>query len=87
MCFFHALQVEPGFMFGFLDSSIESLELLKEEDVNGIISRVELIEKLRVKKAQATISAKVTTVVPGDLASILDIFPDSRERCRCLVRQ
>lgn len=46
-------------MFGFLDSSIESLELLKEEDVNGIISRVELIEKLRVKKAQAAISAKV----------------------------
>lgn len=56
---FLVLKVEPGFMFGFLDSSIESLDRLKEEDVNGIISRVELIEKLRVKKAQASISAKV----------------------------
>lgn len=55
---FHA-QVEPGFLLGFLESSIASLERSTDEDVNGIISRVELIERLRVKRTQASVSAKI----------------------------
>lgn len=35
---------------GFLDSSIETLELSKESDVNGIMSKAELLERLRERK-------------------------------------
>lgn len=52
-------QVEPGFLLGFLESSIASLERSTDEDVNGIISRVELIERLRIKRTQASVSAKI----------------------------
>ncbi|KAL5275941.1 NCKIPSD family protein [Megaselia abdita] len=44
------LKVEPEFLLGFLDSSIETLELSKESDVNGIMSKVELMERLRERK-------------------------------------
>lgn len=42
--------MEPEFLLGFLDSSIETLELSKESDVNGIMSKVELMERLRERK-------------------------------------
>lgn len=51
--------MEPSFLLGFLDSSIESLKASKDEEINGIISRIELIERLEAKKIQITISAKV----------------------------
>lgn len=35
---------------GFLDSSIETLELSKDSDVNGIMSKAELLERLRERK-------------------------------------
>lgn len=37
-------------MLGFLDSSIETLELSKESDVNGIMSKDELLDRLRERK-------------------------------------
>lgn len=43
-------QVEPEFLMGFLDSSIESLELSKETDVNGIMSKSELLGRLTERK-------------------------------------
>lgn len=52
------LQVEPSFLLGFLDSSIESLKISKEIEINGIIARLELIERLEAKKTQITFSAK-----------------------------
>lgn len=52
------LQVEPSFLLGFLDSSIESLKISKETEINGIIARLELIERLEAKKTQITFSAK-----------------------------
>lgn len=45
-------------MLGFLDSSIESLKISKETEINGIIARLELIERLEEKKTQITLSAK-----------------------------
>lgn len=51
-------QVEPSFLLGFLDSSIESLKLSKENEINGIIARLELIERLDAKKTQIAFSAK-----------------------------
>lgn len=42
--------MEPEFLLGFLESSIESLGLTKESDVNGIMSKVELLERLSERK-------------------------------------
>lgn len=51
--------MEPSFLLGFLDSSIESLKASKEYELNGIIARLELIERLEAKKTQIAVSAKV----------------------------
>lgn len=37
-------------MLGFLESSIESLESSKETDVNGIMSKAELLGRLTERK-------------------------------------
>ncbi|GAB0095188.1 NCK-interacting protein with SH3 domain [Sergentomyia squamirostris] len=46
------LKVKPEFLVGFLDSSIESLKLSSDDEVNGIINRIELIGKLEERKKQ-----------------------------------
>lgn len=51
-------QVEPDFLIGFLDSCIESLKLSKEEDINGITTRNELIEKLQERKRNVELTLK-----------------------------
>lgn len=43
--------MEPEFLLGFLESSIESLKMSTEKDINSIISREQLIEHLLEKKA------------------------------------
>lgn len=43
-------QVNPLFLNGFLESSIESLRLSTEKEINGIIGREELISRLVEKK-------------------------------------
>lgn len=50
--------MEPDFLIGFLDSCIESLKLSKDEDINGIITRNELIEKLRERKRNVELTLK-----------------------------
>lgn len=50
--------MEPDFLIGFLDSCIESLKLSKEEDINGIITRNELIEKLQERKRNVELTLK-----------------------------
>ncbi|XP_055712656.1 NCK-interacting protein with SH3 domain [Phlebotomus papatasi] len=52
------LKVEPEFMIGFLDSSIESLKLSTDEEVNGIINRLELIQRLEERKKRAHLAIK-----------------------------
>ncbi|XP_053679074.1 uncharacterized protein LOC128729901, partial [Anopheles nili] len=42
--------VTPSFFNGFLETSIESLRLSVEKEVNGIIGREELINRLMEKK-------------------------------------
>uniref|UniRef100_A0A182N0W8 SH3 domain-containing protein n=1 Tax=Anopheles dirus TaxID=7168 RepID=A0A182N0W8_9DIPT len=44
------LKVNPLFLNGFLESSIESLRLSTEKEINGIIGRDELISRLVEKK-------------------------------------
>ncbi|XP_055841510.1 NCK-interacting protein with SH3 domain [Episyrphus balteatus] len=44
------IKVEPDFLIGFLNSSIESLELSKDTEINGIIAKEELLDRLREKK-------------------------------------
>ncbi|XP_037937388.1 NCK-interacting protein with SH3 domain [Teleopsis dalmanni] len=44
------IKVEPDFLISFLNSSIESLEKSKEAEVNGIMPKEELLERLREKK-------------------------------------
>ncbi|XP_049288701.1 NCK-interacting protein with SH3 domain [Anopheles funestus] len=44
------LKVNPLFLNGFLESSIESLRLSTEKEINGIIGREELISRLVEKK-------------------------------------
>ncbi|XP_061389219.1 NCK-interacting protein with SH3 domain [Musca vetustissima] len=44
------IKVEPDFLISFLNSSIESLELSKETEINGIMPKEELLERLREKK-------------------------------------
>lgn len=51
-------QVEPDFLIGFLDSCIESLKLSKEEDINGIITRNDMIEKLQERKRNVELQLK-----------------------------
>lgn len=53
-------KVKPTFLLGFLESVLEFLKLSKEEDINGIITRTELIERLEAKKTQVKLSAKVS---------------------------
>lgn len=43
-------QVEPDFLISFLNSSIESLEKSTESEINGIMPKEELLERLREKK-------------------------------------
>lgn len=50
--------MEPDFLIGFLDSCIESLKLSKEEDINGIITRSDLIEKLQERKRNVELTLK-----------------------------
>ncbi|XP_055682090.1 NCK-interacting protein with SH3 domain [Lutzomyia longipalpis] len=52
------LKVEPEFLISFLDSSIETLKLSTEEEVNGIINRKELIQKLDERKKRAHLAMK-----------------------------
>lgn len=52
--------MKPTFLLGFLESVLEFLKLSKEEDINGIITRTELIERLEAKKTQVKLSAKVS---------------------------
>ncbi|XP_013110270.2 NCK-interacting protein with SH3 domain isoform X1 [Stomoxys calcitrans] len=44
------IKVEPDFLISFLNSSIESLELSKEAEINGIMPKDELLDRLREKK-------------------------------------
>ncbi|XP_075156202.1 NCK-interacting protein with SH3 domain isoform X2 [Haematobia irritans] len=44
------IKVEPDFLISFLNSSIESLELSKEVEINGIMPKEELLDRLREKK-------------------------------------
>ncbi|XP_054728053.1 NCK-interacting protein with SH3 domain isoform X2 [Anastrepha obliqua] len=44
------IKVEPDFLISFLNSSIESLEKSKETEINGIMPKEELLERLREKK-------------------------------------
>ncbi|XP_035773983.1 NCK-interacting protein with SH3 domain-like [Anopheles albimanus] len=44
------LKVNPNFLNGFLESSIESLRLSTDKEINGIIGRDELISRLLQKK-------------------------------------
>ncbi|ETN64761.1 SH3 adapter protein SPIN90 [Anopheles darlingi] len=44
------LKVNPNFLNGFLESSIESLRLSTDKEINGIIGRDELIGRLLQKK-------------------------------------
>lgn len=44
------LKVDPNFLNGFLESSIESLRMSTDKEINGIISRDELIDRLIEKK-------------------------------------
>ncbi|CAD7090219.1 unnamed protein product [Hermetia illucens] len=44
------MKVEPKFLVSFLDSSIESLKQSKDTDINGIISKEELIQRLIERK-------------------------------------
>uniref|UniRef100_A0A2M4ARI4 Putative coeffector of mdia rho gtpase regulates actin polymerization and cell adhesion turnover n=1 Tax=Anopheles triannulatus TaxID=58253 RepID=A0A2M4ARI4_9DIPT len=46
------LKVNPNFLNGFLESSIESLRLSTDKEINGIIGRDELISRLLQKKQQ-----------------------------------
>lgn len=50
--------MEPDFLIGFLDSCIESLKLSKEDDINGIITRNELIEKLQERKRNVELTLR-----------------------------
>lgn len=50
--------MEPDFLIGFLDSCIESLKLSKDEDINGIITRNDLIEKLQERKRNVELTLK-----------------------------
>lgn len=50
--------MEPDFLIGFLDSCIESLKLSKEEDINGIMTRNELIGKLQERKRNVELTLK-----------------------------
>ncbi|KAH8421378.1 hypothetical protein KR009_003668 [Drosophila setifemur] len=43
-------QVEHDFLISFLNSSIESLEKCTEHEINGIMSKDELLDRLREKK-------------------------------------
>ncbi|KAH8292702.1 hypothetical protein KR018_003227 [Drosophila ironensis] len=43
-------QVEHDFLISFLNSSIESLEKCTENEINGIMSKEELLDRLREKK-------------------------------------
>ncbi|XP_037027751.1 NCK-interacting protein with SH3 domain [Bradysia coprophila] len=52
------IKVKPTFLLGFLESVLEFLKLSKDEDINGIITRTELIERLEAKKTQVKLSAK-----------------------------
>ncbi|XP_059615007.1 NCK-interacting protein with SH3 domain [Phlebotomus argentipes] len=64
------LKVEPEFLVGFLDSSIESLKLSTDEEVNGIINRMELIQRLEERKKRAFLALKkspeVNNHLPGE---------------------
>ncbi|XP_055585691.1 NCK-interacting protein with SH3 domain [Uranotaenia lowii] len=44
------LKVDPNFLNGFLESSIESLRLSTDKEINGIIHRDELIDRLLERK-------------------------------------
>ncbi|KAJ6638766.1 NCK-interacting protein with SH3 domain [Pseudolycoriella hygida] len=52
------IKVKPSFLLGFLETVLEFLKLSKDEDINGIITRTELIERLEAKKTQVKLSAK-----------------------------
>lgn len=54
--------MKPTFLLSFLESVLEFLKLSKEEDINGIITRTELIERLEAKKTQVKLSAKVSKI-------------------------
>lgn len=56
---FFLFKVKPIFLLGFLESVLQFLKLSKDEDINGIITRTELIERLEAKKTQVKLSAKV----------------------------
>lgn len=55
--------MEPDFLIGFLDSSIESLKLSKDDEINGVMARDELIEKLveRKRNVEYTLKKKLQT--------------------------
>jgi len=42
--------VEHDFLISFLNSSIESLEKCTDHEINGIMSKDELLDRLREKK-------------------------------------
>ncbi|TMW50852.1 hypothetical protein DOY81_004089, partial [Sarcophaga bullata] len=44
------IKVEPDFLISFLNSSIESLEKCKDTEINGIMPKEELLDRLREKK-------------------------------------
>lgn len=44
------LKVDPNFLNGFLESSIESLRMSTDKEINGIINREELIDRLVEKQ-------------------------------------
>ncbi|XP_052872723.1 NCK-interacting protein with SH3 domain [Anopheles cruzii] len=60
------LKVNPNFVNGFLESSIESLRLSTEKEINGIIGRDELIGRLVEKKRKLE---KILKYEPSDSES------------------
>lgn len=53
------LQVDPNFLNGFLESSVESLRMSTDKEINGIINRDELIDRLVEKKRKIEKMLKV----------------------------
>lgn len=60
-------QVDPNFLNGFLESSIESLRMSTDKEINGIINRDELIDRLVEKKIKIEKMLKVIMLAQSQL--------------------
>lgn len=58
-----SFQVDPNFLNGFLESSIESLRMSTDKEINGIINREELIDRLVEKQRKIEKMLKVIMLV------------------------